>query len=274
MATPPLLGELEKYLKWEHENGLTYVNLPPFVAPQLSEPPVKPVPAEPVVRVLPRLNIPRNGNNETAGQQLLPESANSIPVDVAGQMARLRQEWANCQKCVLCQKRHKFVFGEGNLSPRLLFIGEGPGESEDLAGRPFVGRAGELLTNLIKAMGLRREQVFITNIVKCRPPNNRDPASEEVAACNPLLRRQIELLHPEVIVALGKPASHLLLNTTAPISKLRGQWFAYQGIPLLPTFHPAYLLRNPADKGKIWEDMCAVLIKLGLPVPQLPKKSR
>lgn len=282
---PPLLDEVEKYLKWEYENGLSYVEMAPFVPPEIpvtapvadnkvDKSPVSEMAPSNIVAdarpgsVLPRLSVP---GRIPAVEAPAP---NGNGAAIAQAMARLRREWVGCTRCPLCQKRHNFVFGEGNLQPRLLFVGEGPGENEDLQGRPFVGKAGELLTNLIKAMGLRRELVFITNIVKCRPPNNRDPQPDEVAACNPLLQRQIALLHPEVMVALGKPAAHLLLNSTAPISKLRGHWYDYHGIPLLPTFHPAYLLRNPADKGLIWADMCQVLVKLGLPVPSLGRKSR
>ncbi len=272
-SRPPLISEIDKYLKWEWENGLRYVDLPEFIPPQLPKReeavplPLVTAPREPVR--LPKLTIPPDPEPAESGA-----SGPEVVDNRAKAMARLRHEWANCQSCPLAATRHNFVFGEGNFTPRLLFVGEGPGENEDLQGRPFVGRAGELLTNLIKAMGLRREAVFITNIVKCRPPGNRDPAAEEVAACSPLLKKQIALLKPEVMVALGKPATHMLLNTTLPISKLRGTWQTYQDIPLMPTFHPAYLLRNPKDKGLIWADMCAVLQKLGLPVPDITRRTR
>jgi DNA polymerase len=141
-----------------------------------------------------------------------------------------------------------------------MFVGEGPGRDEDLQGEPFVGRAGQLLTDIItKGIGLRREDVYIANVVKCRPPDNRNPEPDEVAACEPFLKKQIELISPEIIVALGKFAVQTLLQSRMPITKLRGTWHTYQGIKLMPTFHPAYLLRNPADKKLVWEDIKKVI---------------
>ncbi len=148
-----------------------------------------------------------------------------------------------------------------------MFVGEAPGYHEDIQGRPFVGRAGELLTKMIEAMGLRRDDVYIANIVKCRPPGNRDPLPEEILACEPYLKRQIELIRPKVICALGRIAIQGLLRETTPITQLRGQWRTYQNIPLMPTFHPAYLLRNPGGKRFAWEDLKAILVRMGLPVP-------
>jgi DNA polymerase len=146
-----------------------------------------------------------------------------------------------------------------------MFVGEGPGAEEDRLGRPFVGRAGALLDDIItKGMGLRREQVFIANVVKCRPPGNRNPDPEEIAMCAPYLHAQIDLIQPKVLVALGKFAAQVLLDTGVPISKLRGNWGEYRGVRLMPTFHPAYLLRNPADKGLAWKDIQAVMSFLGL----------
>jgi DNA polymerase len=141
-----------------------------------------------------------------------------------------------------------------------MFVGEGPGRDEDLQGEPFVGRAGQLLTDIItKGIGLKREDVYIANVVKCRPPDNRNPEADEVAACEPFLKKQIDLVRPEIIVALGKFAVQALLQSNAPISKLRGHWHRYHGIKLMPTFHPAYLLRNPADKKLVWEDIKKVI---------------
>jgi DNA polymerase len=157
------------------------------------------------------------------------------------------------------------VFGVGDPRARLLFVGEGPGRDEDLQGEPFVGRAGQLLTDIIeKGMKLKRSDVYICNVVKCRPPENRNPEPDEVEACSPFLVRQIELVSPEVIVALGKFAAQTLLQTTTPITKLRGEWREYRGVPLMPTLHPAYLLRNPADKRLVWEDVKKVMARLGL----------
>jgi len=166
----------------------------------------------------------------------------------------------DCRRCKLCSGRTNVVFGVGSPRARLMFVGEGPGRDEDLQGEPFVGRAGQLLTDIItKGMGLKREDVYIANVVKCRPPENRNPEPDEVAACEPFLKKQIELVRPEVIVALGKFAVQTLLRSKVPISRLRGNWHSYHGIPLMPTFHPAYLLRNPGDKKLVWEDIKKVI---------------
>jgi DNA polymerase len=177
-----------------------------------------------------------------------------------GSLEELRAEIGDCRRCKLCAGRTNLVFGVGNARAKLMFVGEGPGRDEDLQGKPFVGRAGQLLTDIItKGMGLRREDVYICNVVKCRPPENRNPDPDEVAACEPFLIKQIDLVRPELIVALGKFAVQTLLRSKAPISKLRGNWHSYHGIKLMPTFHPAYLLRNPADKKLVWEDIKKVI---------------
>lgn len=175
-------------------------------------------------------------------------------------------EVKGCTRCVLCETRTNTVFGEGDVDARLMFIGEGPGENEDLSGRPFVGKAGELLSKQIAAMGLAREQVYIANVVKCRPPNNRTPLPDEVVACTPYLERQIELVRPEVIVTLGLPATQYLLNTKQAMGKMRGQWHTWKGIGVMPTYHPAYLLRNPTRevRGMVWDDLQQVMDRLGL----------
>ena len=174
----------------------------------------------------------------------------------------------DCRRCRLCEGRTQVVFGVGDPRARLMFVGEGPGRDEDLQGEPFVGRAGRLLTDMIqKGMRLKREEVYIANVVKCRPPENRDPKPEEVEACEGFLKRQVELVKPEVIVALGRFAVQCLLRTQRPIGKLRGNWHEYEGIPLMPTFHPAYLLRNEGEKRAAWEDLKLVMAKLGLQVP-------
>jgi uracil-DNA glycosylase family 4 len=175
-------------------------------------------------------------------------------------LEELRAAIGDCRRCKLWSGRTYVVFGVGNPKARLMFIGEGPGRDEDLQGEPFVGRAGQLLTDIItKGMGLRREDVYIANVVKCRPPENRNPEPDEVASCEPFLKKQIELVRPELIVALGKFAVQTLLQSKVPISRLRGNWYTYQGIPLMPTFHPAYLLRNPGDKKLVWEDIKKVI---------------
>lgn len=167
----------------------------------------------------------------------------------------VQEQLSGCQRCKLHKGRTHIVFGEGNPQALLLFVGEGPGFYEDQQGRPFVGKAGELLTKMIQAIGLQREDVYITNIVKCRPPKNRDPEPDEIASCEPFLRRQIECIQPGLICALGRVAAQTLLQTTSSLSGLRGRFHQYHGITLLPTFHPAYLLRYPQDKRLAWKDL-------------------
>jgi DNA polymerase len=183
----------------------------------------------------------------------------------------IAQEVANCSLCPLSSQRIQTVPGEGDPEARLMFIGEGPGYNEDQQGRPFVGQAGQLLDKMIVAMGLRRGEVFITNAVKCRPPNNRNPFGQEVEACQPYLKRQIDIVQPEVICLLGKVAANLVLNDERPLYKMREFWHEYDGIPVLVTYHPAYLLRNPNDKAKSWADLQKVMARLGLEDPRKKK---
>jgi DNA polymerase len=163
----------------------------------------------------------------------------------------------------LCRQRHCIVFGAGNPKARLVFVGEGPGREEDRQGEPFVGAAGELLTRIIQAIKMTREEVYIGNIVKCRPPGNRNPLPEEIETCLPFLKRQLAVIQPDFIVALGKVAAQTLLETEVPISRLRGRFHLFEGIRLMPTYHPAYLLRNPAKKRDVWEDMKLLMKELG-----------
>ena len=175
----------------------------------------------------------------------------------------VRTELGDCRRCPLGDRRQHLVFGEGNPSAELVFVGEAPGADEDAQGRPFVGRAGQLLTKIIAAMGLKREEVYICNILKCRPPGNRNPLPDEIAACEPFLIRQLGVIRPRVICAMGSIAAHALLKSEAPISVLRGRFHSYQGIPLMPTYHPAYLLRNPGAKKQVWEDVQLIMKRLG-----------
>lgn len=201
------------------------------------------------------------------------------PAEAAGELAAIAAEVAPCRKCPLGSVRKNPVPGEGNPRARIMFIGEAPGADEDAQGRPFVGRAGQLLDKIITACGLRREEVFIGNILKCRPPDNRDPRPEEIINCLPYLQRQIETIEPDIIVALGGHAAKTLLNTARPIGQLRGQFHEYcpglgrPPIKLMATFHPAYLLRNYSEQNRryVWEDMKKVLAELGLPVPERGK---
>ncbi len=167
----------------------------------------------------------------------------------------LQSEVTNCRKCALCETRSQTVFGTGNKNPDWLFIGEAPGEQEDLQGQPFVGAAGSLLTEMLRAINLSRDDIFIANILKCRPPHNRDPHADEMAACRPFLERQIALLKPKVIVAVGRIAAQQLLNTDMAIGKLRGKVYRMNGIPLVVIYHPAYLLRSLSQKSKAWQDL-------------------
>jgi len=175
----------------------------------------------------------------------------------------------NCTRCKLHKARTKIVFGVGNPKAELVFVGEGPGRDEDAQGEPFVGRAGKLLTQMIEAMGLRRQDVYICNVVKCRPPENRLPEKDEIATCSPYLLRQLGAIEPKVICCLGSCSAQTMLQTTEGISRFRGQWFDFRGSKLIATYHPAYLLRNPAAKGEVWKDLQKVMAVLGL---QLPKK--
>ena len=182
-------------------------------------------------------------------------------------LEQIAQVVSTCTKCPLHATRTHTVPGEGAVKARLMFIGEAPGVDEDRLGRPFVGAAGQLLDKMIKGMGLARDQVFIANILKCRPPGNRDPQDDEVAACIPYLRAQIALIRPEVICSLGRHATHALLERKDPIGKLRGRFFEYRGSRLMPTFHPSYLLRTPADRKPAWKDLQQIMVLLGLPLP-------
>ncbi|UCD34100.1 MAG: uracil-DNA glycosylase [Nitrospiraceae bacterium] len=182
--------------------------------------------------------------------------------DRQGSLVSLRDEIGDCRRCRLWQGRKNIVFGEGNSCAKLMFIGEGPGRDEDIQARPFVGSAGKLLTSLITKLGLKREDVYIANIVKCRPPGNRNPEVDEISTCIPFVEKQIDIISPQVIVCLGKISAQALLRSSIPISRMRGSFFHFRTIPVMPTFHPAYLLRNPKDKWLTWEDMQKVLEKI------------
>jgi uracil-DNA glycosylase family 4 len=181
----------------------------------------------------------------------------------------IRENLGECTRCRLHKQRNKIVFGAGNPRAELVFVGEGPGHDEDVQGLPFVGRAGKLLTQMIEAMGLQREDVYICNVVKCRPPENRKPEDDEVATCSPYLYRQLDVIAPKAIVCLGGVAAQTLLKTKDPISRFRGTWFDFRNTKLLATYHPAYLLRNPAAKSEVWKDLQKVMALLGLK----PKKT-
>jgi DNA polymerase len=198
------------------------------------------------------------------------EAFESVPNDT---LERIRADIGDCTRCRLCERRTNIVFGVGNPKAELVFIGEGPGHDEDIQGIPFVGRAGKLLTQMIEAMGVKRDDVYIANVVKCRPPENRQPEKDEVATCSPFLLRQLDVIRPKVIVCLGNIATQSLLGTNRSISSFRGQWVDFRGIQLLATYHPAYLLRNPAAKGDVWKDLQKVMAVLGLKAPKAAPKN-
>ncbi len=207
--------------------------------------------------------LTRNEANEAYPAPQLKKEDVVHPGNETGGMKALRDKIGDCRRCKLSENRNNIVFGEGPPDADIMFIGEGPGKDEDLQARPFVGDAGKLLTNLIVKLGLKREDVYIANIVKCRPPYNRNPEEDEVASCRPFVEEQIAMIKPKVIVCLGRVAAQALLKVKTPISRMRGNFFKYNDIPVMPTFHPAYLLRTPKDKWLTWEDMQKVLKKLG-----------
>ena len=243
-----LVEDLGNYLEYQRDEGVVRVEVDRAVLSALvEEPRVTPVaPSEPVV-------------------------STPIPNDFKS-LDEIVKHVSACRSCPLCQTRTNTVPGEGNAdAPDIMFIGEGPGADEDAQGRPFIGKAGQLLTKMIVAMGYNREELFIANVVKCRPPNNRAPLPEEMEACLPYLQQQVGLIKPKVIVGLGATAIKGLLGKTAGITRLRGTWQEYQGIKLMPTFHPSYLLRDPSKKKVVWQDLKLVLKELGKEPP--PRKT-
>lgn len=255
---------------------------PPVVsrAPQAAAPVVSaPVPPAPIRRA--------DGPAASAQSAMFPARAPALipalstepftaPILPADDKRRLLvamddKEVRGCTRCGLSQARTHTVFGEGDADALLMFIGEGPGETEDNTGRPFVGRAGEMLNKWIAAMGLRREQVYIANIVKCRPPGNRVPAPDEVVTCTPFLERQIEIIRPKVIVTLGLPATQHMIQEKVTMGRVRGTWKNFRGIRLMPTFHPAYVLRQYTSQTRaaVWNDLQMVMQELGLPIPKI-----
>ena len=197
-----------------------------------------------------------------AGPSLF-EAADKRPGET---LLQVREDLGDCTRCKLHRTRNKIVFGDGSSQAQLVFVGEGPGADEDAQGLPFVGRAGKLLTQMIEAMGLQRRDVYICNVVKCRPPGNRQPEGDEVESCSPFLFRQLDVIKPKVIVCLGATAFQTLLQSNRSISHFRGQWLDFRGYKMLPTYHPAYLLRNPAAKADVWKDLQKVMAELGLEV--------
>jgi DNA polymerase len=240
------IDQLKEHLRFAQELGVTGVSRDPAWRAVDTPRGVTPMPEDP-----PAVDALVSG--------LAPERV-SPPLTIAltpvESLAAVRADIGDCTRCKLhTLGRTQIVFGVGNPDADLMFVGEAPGRDEDLQGFPFVGRAGQLLTKIIEAIALKREDVYIANVIKCRPPENRNPEPDEVATCEPFLFRQIDIIKPKVIVALGKFGAQTLLRTLDPISRLRGRVFDYRGAKLIPTFHPAYLLRNPSSKREVWEDM-------------------
>lgn len=277
-----LLDGVIQHLEELQDRGVHFVSVSPETLAGLSQRPPVPAVARPPAQApsqpappAPEVAVPafsRSLRGDATSPAPLPALS---PEARTAAFAELRQRALACVKCPnLVAARKHVVFGVGDISAQLMFIGEAPGADEDAQGEPFVGRAGELLTKIIKAMGLSRDLVYIGNILKCRPDTpgqtsgNRKPAPAEMQTCIPYLHEQIDLIRPRVIVALGATAVEGLLGKTIGITKLRGQWRTYRGTPLMPTYHPAYLLRNqaPAEKRRVWEDMLQVMEKLGLPI--------
>ncbi|MCX6993304.1 MAG: uracil-DNA glycosylase [Kiritimatiellaeota bacterium] len=252
-----LVDDLARHIDFLGEEGITEVACSPAIAPESL-----PVPGTP---------------RKISPQPPMPLAPPVSDADASAELKAIAQTVAACKKCGLHAKRRQAVPGQGNIYPDVLFIGEGPGEDEDKQGLAFVGRAGQMLTRLITRMGYTRDEVFIANIVKCRPPNNRKPLPEEMNMCRPYLEQQIAVLKPKVIVLLGASAFEGLIPRDSPwitISKVRGKWLEYQGIPTMPTFHPSYLLRNPAAMWDVWNDMQLVLTRLGRTPPPAPAKGK
>ncbi len=244
-----ILNDLDKYVVSLQEQGIKSIKCPPGTS--LGKTAHKrPAPVKD--------NAPRKVASTAAAA-----SAPTAPAPISEGLKQVQREVAMCRKCRLHEKRNKTVPGQGAEHPDVLFVGEGPGRDEDAQGIAFVGAAGKLLTNIISAMNYEREEVFIANVVKCRPPENRKPLPDEMEACLPYLKAQIAELRPKIIVTLGATALEGLIGPPVSITRQRGKWLEFEGIPLMPTFHPSYLLRNQAAKRPVWEDMQDVLKKLG-----------
>jgi uracil-DNA glycosylase len=265
-----LVAQLRTNLATRGRSGLLGVSLNPAAArkPAVAAAVVL-APTGPPQALVMKTQAPNQHPNPEPNQE---ERDPGAPGGAAG-LALVREELGDCKRCKLCPTRTNIVFGVGNPEADLVFVGEAPGADEDAQGEPFVGRAGQLLTKMIEAMGYARGDVYICNVLKCRPPGNRNPEPDEVASCEPFLKKQLGAIRPRMIVALGKFAVQCLLRDDAPISRLRGNLRSYEGIPLMPTFHPAYLLRDPSKKKLAWDDLKAVnaaLAKVGVLPPRPP----
>ena len=259
-----LVDETKRHLRWLQDAGMSQLRRESGEPAAVTLPQRAPQPAAVPAPARTPAPLP-SASLIGAPAAGLPESGAS---DKGTALKIIRDDLGDCQRCGLGRTRTKLVYGQGNPAAEVLFLGEAPGEDEDLSGLAFVGRAGQLLTKMIEAMGFTRDQVYICNINKCRPPGNRKPEPPEVEACRPFVERQIRAIQPKAIVALGATATHSLLRTEEPISRLRNRWTSWNGIPVMPTFHPSYLLRAPQEKAKAWDDLKLVLAKLGREVPK------
>lgn len=249
--------ELRRHLAWQEQDGTRTI---------LKDPKTPPLFGAPAAAVPARTAAPPVAAQRPPAQARPAPQAPPPGPAIEGPrrtLDEIRKELGDCRRCKLCTGRTNLVFGVGNPRAELVFVGEGPGAEEDKQGIPFVGAAGQLLTKMIEAMKFKRDDVYICNVVKCRPPNNRNPEPDEVEACESFLKAQLRSIQPKVIVALGKFAAQTLLRDPTAITRLRGQWRTYEGIPLMPTFHPAYLLRQPGDKKLAWMDLQEVMKRFG-----------
>jgi DNA polymerase len=264
-----IVAEVRAHLEYQRALGVRTIEVPPVTAAPAEArhaAPVRETPARPMPPV-PQRPVPPRAPVVPPPATAAPSGAPSSPQPVT--LEAVREEIGDCTRCKLHKGRTNIVFGEGDPKASIVFVGEGPGFEEDQQGRPFVGAAGQLLTDIIeKGMKIKRAEVYICNIVKCRPPNNRNPEPDEVEACIGFVKKQIAAIKPKVIVTLGNVPTQNLLNTKQGITKIRGAWQEYEGIPVMPTFHPSYLLRSPGEKKHVWADIQLVMKKLGMAIPE------
>ena len=244
-----ILDEITDYLLILKENGAREIECFPAHITQIKS----------IIQFSPSEKLPAAPQAKIQPERIRKQDS----ADIKKELEQIATQISRCTKCALCKSRKKTVPGQGTMYPDIMFVGEAPGHDEDLKGIAFIGRAGQLLTRMIARMGYQRKDVFIGNIIKCRPPANRKPLPQEMEACMPYLRKQIALLQPKVIIGLGASALEGLFNTQVKITRQRGKWMEFEDIPLMPTFHPSYLLRNPAARWDVWDDMLEVLNRLG-----------
>jgi DNA polymerase len=261
-----IVAEVRAHLEYQRALGVRTIEIPPIADAAAGTRPAVPA-LEEQARPAPAAPQRPAPERTHAAPPRSAEPAGTAPSAQPATLEAIREEIGDCRRCKLEKGRNTIVFGEGDPQASLVFVGEGPGSEEDQQGRPFVGAAGQLLTDIIvKGMKVRREDVYICNIVKCRPPENRNPEPDEVQACIGFVKKQIAAIRPKVIVTLGNVPTQNLLGTKQGITRMRGNWQEYEGIPVMPTFHPSYLLRSPGEKKHVWEDIKKVMAKLGLPV--------